>query len=135
MIGNPDSSFADRAIRSAPGSPPAGRPDRRRALIQEDLRITGNVAAEGIVDVAGEITGDVTADSVVLSRVGRVTGTIRARNVTIDGTHRGTIVATNVALLGAARIEASIICERLSVETGVDLQGDVRCTTEALPAP
>ena len=109
----------------------AGGPDRRRTLLQEGTRIRGEFTSDGIVELAGQIIGDLTADTLVLARSGEAEGTIRARNVTIEGGLQGRIIAHSVAIKTTARITADITCQTLSLDPGAEITGHLSC----VPSP
>ena len=109
----------------------AGVSDRRRTLLQEGTCITGEFTSDGIVDLAGQIIGDLTADTLVLARSGTAEGTIRARNVTIEGLLRGKIIAHAVAIKSIAKVEADITCQTISLDPGAEITGHLSC----VPSP
>ena len=45
--------------------------DRKRSVIAEDIVIEGNIVSQGILEFGGQITGDITADTVVLTSTAR----------------------------------------------------------------
>lgn len=97
--------------------------DRKRSIIQSDIRIEGNFKAEGILEFGGTISGNVTADTLILTRDGVITGDIYARHVTIEGTQSGKIIALNVNLKSSARLKADITYDRLCIESGAQIEG------------
>ena len=109
----------------------AGGPDRRRTLLQEGTRIRGEFTSDGIVELAGQIIGDLTADTLVLARSGTAEGTIRARNVTIEGGLKGKVIAQAVAIKTTARVTADITCQTLSIDPGAEITGHLSC----VPSP
>ncbi len=102
--------------------------DRRRTLLQEGTLIKGEFTADGIVELAGQVIGDVTVDTLVLAREGRVEGTIRARNVTVEGTLKGAVIAQTVMIKTNARVTADITCQTLGVEPGAEITGTISRT-------
>jgi cytoskeletal protein CcmA (bactofilin family) len=100
---------------------------RRRSVIQDDITISGDLVADGILEFGGVITGDVTADTLVLSKNGVINGNIRARNVTIEGVQSGgTITGEAVSLKVTARVAADITCRNLEIESGAQVEGYLR---------
>ena len=61
-------------FNSKPDATPttAAAADRKRSVIAEDIVIEGNIISQGILEFGGQITGDVTADAVVLTPAARV---------------------------------------------------------------
>ena len=100
--------------------------DRRRSVLHEGITIKGDLESEGIVEFGGTITGDLTADTLVLAEEGKVTGNIRARNVTISGVLNGTIAAVNVTFKPQARVSANVETQTLTIETGAKVTGHMK---------
>ena len=109
--------------RDTKDTPPS---DRRRSVLHDGITITGNWESDGIVEFGGTITGDLTADTLVLTEDGIITGNVRARNVTISGTLDGTIAAVNVTLKPQARVTATIEAQNLAIEFGAQVEGDFK---------
>ena len=51
----------------------------KRTIIAEGLKIVGSVTAEGLVEVNGQIEGELHCTSLIISRKAHVAGTSRAR--------------------------------------------------------
>lgn len=109
--------------------------DRTRSVIGEDVRIEGNVVLNGILEVSGQIIGDVTADAVVLTPTARVHGRIRARQLTIDGEMRGAATAVHVTMTSGARVMANFAYATLEVAAGAQVVGDYKRLTFPAPSP
>ena len=58
---------------------------RRGTVIAEGLKIVGSVTAEGLVEVNGQIEGELHCTSLTITRRAHVTGTIAAERVVVDG--------------------------------------------------
>ena len=104
----------------------AASSDRRRSVLHDGITITGDLESDGIVEFGGTIKGDLTADTIVLTEDGLITGNVRARNITISGTLEGTIAAVNVTLTPQARVAATIETQSLEIYFGAQVQGDLK---------
>lgn len=104
---------------------PQTTPERKRSLIGEDVRITGSLTTRGILEFGGEIRGELTADTLVLTRTARVHGKIRARHLTIEGTLQGSAAALNLTLRPSAIVSADLTCERICIEPGAQIGGRI----------
>ena len=102
--------------------------DRRRSVLHDGISIKGNWTSDGIVEFGGTIVGDLTADVLVLTPGGRVTGNVRARSVTISGRLDGTVSALSVAIKTQAEVTAEIVAEQISIEPGAQVGGKIRVT-------
>ena len=97
--------------------------NRKRSQISEDLIIDGNLKSQGIVEFGGVINGNVTADTLVVTRTGRLNGGVQAAHVEIKGQLTGTIDAENVSIKPSAIVNADMSYDRLLVETGAVVSG------------
>ena len=100
--------------------------ERLRSVLQ-DITIRGDLRSAGIIAFDGNLIGNVTTDTLVLGRDGKIDGHVRARNVTIDGVLVGEISAVHVAITASARVTADIVCQSVTVEVGSEVEGSVRC--------
>ena len=80
--------------------------DPRRSVLHDGIRIEGNWTSDGIVDFGGTIVGDLTADTIILTKTGKITGNIRARHVTIEGAVNGSISAYTLSIRSTAMVQA-----------------------------
>jgi len=100
--------------------------DRKRSVIAEDILIEGNIVSQGILEFGGQITGDITADAVVLTTTACVRGRVRARQLTIDGELQGAATALNVTIKTGARVKANFAYETLEVASGAQVVGEYK---------
>jgi cytoskeletal protein CcmA (bactofilin family) len=100
--------------------------EKRRSILQDDVWIKGDWTSHETVEFGGNIIGNLTADILVITTEGRVTGNVRARNVIIDGQLRGTVSALNVIVKSSATVVADIRAEQLSIESGAEIQGNIQ---------
>ncbi len=100
--------------------------ERRRSVLQ-DITIRGDLRSTGIVAFDGNLIGNVTTDTLVVGRDGKIDGHVRARNVTIDGVLVGAITAGHVAITASARVKADIVCHSVTVEVGSEIEGSLCC--------
>ena len=71
---------------------------QRGTVIAKGLKIVGSVTAEGLVEVNGQIDGELHCTSLVIARGAHVTGTVAAERVVVDGTVEGPIQGGEVIL-------------------------------------
>jgi cytoskeletal protein CcmA (bactofilin family) len=62
---------------------------RRKTVIAKGLKIEGRVTAEGLVELNGQIEGELHGKSLIISRGALVKGAASADQVVVDGTNRG----------------------------------------------
>lgn len=115
----------DRSLASQNAS--GGALDERRRSVLQDITIRGDLRSTGIVAFDGSLIGNVTTDTLVLGRNGRIEGHVQARNVTIEGVLVGAITAVHVAITASARVKAEIVCHSATVESGSEIEGSLCC--------
>lgn len=112
-----------------PGEMPDPPRDRReKSMIQSDLVIEGNLKTTGILEFAGTISGDVSADTLNLSQGGQITGDAKAKHLSTDGVITGSVSAEDVTLKSKSVTNADIHCQRVSVESGAEIKGALDCS-------
>jgi len=99
--------------------------DRRRhvTVIAEGLNIVGNVQAEGMVEMHGQIEGELQCTALRVSQRGRVKGKIVSQDVVVNGIVDGPIHGDNVALESKANVTGDIHHDSLSIERGASFDG------------
>jgi cytoskeletal protein CcmA (bactofilin family) len=96
---------------------------RRGTVIAEGLKIVGSVTAEGLVEVNGQIDGELHCTSLIISRKAHVTGTIAAERVVVDGKVEGPIQGGDVVLKSQAHVVGDIQHQSLAIERGAYFEG------------
>ena len=118
---------ASRAQRSpAVPSQPLATPRRNSletSVIGPDLRVMGDVAGAGHIEIRGRVDGDVSARQVTVTESGRVEGSISGETVRISGTVNGHLDATTVEIRKTARVVGKVFHHSLSVEPGAVVDG------------
>lgn len=92
-------------------------------VIAEGLNISGDVTAEGMVEMHGQIEGELKCTSLRVSQRGRVKGKIISEDVVVNGIVDGPIYGTHVALESKANVTGNIHHESLSIERGASFDG------------
>jgi cytoskeletal protein CcmA (bactofilin family) len=97
---------------------------RNGTVIAEGLKIIGSVTAEGLVEVNGQIEGEIHCSSLVISPGALVTGTISAERVVVDGRVEGPIQGGEVTLKSRAHVIGDIHHQSLAIEKGAYFEGN-----------
>jgi cytoskeletal protein CcmA (bactofilin family) len=95
----------------------------RGTVIAEGLKIVGNVTAEGLVDVNGQIEGELHRTSLIISRKAQVAATVAAVRVVVDGRVEGPIQGGDVVLKSQAHVVGDIHHQSLTIEKGAYFEG------------
>jgi cytoskeletal protein CcmA (bactofilin family) len=96
---------------------------RKGTVIAEGLKIIGSVTAEGLVEVNGQIEGELHCSSLIISRKAQVTGAVTAEKVIVDGRVEGPIQGGEVVLKSQAHVIGDIHHQSLAVEKGAYFEG------------
>jgi len=100
-----------------------------KSVIGNDLKIVGQglkIISRGILQVDGEIEGDVMAAEVVVGEKGKVTGMVAGQQVVIRGSVSGVICGKTVALQASSQIEGDIHHMSFAIEQGAQFEGRSR---------
>jgi len=92
-------------------------------VIAEGLNIAGDVTAEGMVEMHGQIEGELKCTALRVSQRGRVKGKIISEDVVVNGIVDGPIHGDNVSLESKANVTGDIHHESLSIEKGASFDG------------
>src|SRR6478736_4794808 len=90
---------------------------RRKTVIAKGLKIEGRVTAEGLVELNGQIEGELHGKSLIISRGALVKGAVSADQVVVDGTVEGPIRGGEI-ILTRAHVIGDIHHQSLSIENG-----------------
>jgi cytoskeletal protein CcmA (bactofilin family) len=96
---------------------------QRGTIIAEGLKIVGSVTAEGLVEVNGQIEGDLYCTSLVVSPKASISGGIQAERVVVNGRVEGPIRGGEVILKSKAHVVGDIQHETLAIEQGAYFDG------------
>ncbi len=119
--GNKSSSAKshDQSATSSGGAASNAAP----SIISADLKITGNLASAGDLQIDGTIEGDITSRQVTIGQGALVQGAILANIVRIYGTVSGEIKANDVTLAKTARVDGDIGHQSIAMEAGASVSG------------
>lgn len=95
----------------------------RGTVIAKGLKIVGRVTAEGLVEVNGQIDGEIHCTSLIISRGAHVSGTIAADRVVVDGNVEGPIQGGEVILKSQSHVVGDIHSRSLAIENGAHFEG------------
>jgi cytoskeletal protein CcmA (bactofilin family) len=97
--------------------------------INEDVRISGTITVSEPLVMAGQLDGDINADTLHIASKAFITGEVAAKSVTIDGRVLGSIVADKVFLSATAHFEGQLHCQNVAVDNGAYV--DAKFTKES----
>ena len=110
--------------------PPSTVPESsEKSVIGNDLRIIGQglkIIGRGVLQIDGEIEGDVQGAEVIVGEQGKVTGMVAAQNIVIRGRVSGIICGKTVALQATSHVEGDVHHISLAIERGAMFEGRSR---------
>jgi cytoskeletal protein CcmA (bactofilin family) len=92
-------------------------------IISSDAVIVGSLTADGDVEIASQIDGDIRCVGLLIGDSGQVNGNIFAEYVAIRGRVKGIIRARKVVLHSASHVGGDILSETFAVELGAIFEG------------
>jgi len=100
------------------------------SIISADLKIVGDLASSGEIQVDGDVTGDIRSKVLLVGETASIKGEIRAETVRVHGHIKGQIRATFVNLAKSAHVVGDILHENLSIQEGAFLEGHITHMSE-----
>lgn len=94
-----------------------------KTVIGQGFKIMGSVSAEGLVQVNGQIEGDLNCASLIVSPGAQIRGAVTAENVDVNGTVEGPIYGGDVVLRSRARVVGDIHHQSLTIGKGAYFDG------------
>ena len=104
---------------------------RKGTVIAEGLKIVGSVTAEGLVEVNGQVDGDMYCTSLIVSPKACINGGVQAQRVVVNGKVGGPIRGVEVVLKSCAIVIGDIESQRLSIESGAYFEGNSKPAPES----
>ena len=96
--------------------------DNQKTILQEDLKIKGNVFEKEDLQVNGEIEGNVKAENLRLEDKGKINGNIYYSVSELEGSVTGDIESSKVHISGTGDVEGTIKQKTLSIDEGAKLK-------------
>jgi cytoskeletal protein CcmA (bactofilin family) len=106
-------------------APPSGE----KSVIGNDLKIIGQglkIISRGILQVDGEIEGDVQAGEVIIGEQGKVTGMVAGQQIVVRGKVDGIVCGKTVAFQASSEVKGDIHHMSFSIEQGAMFEGRSR---------
>lgn len=129
-VGPPPPVAPPPPASAIPKSPPAVTTGASsNSVIGRDLTIIGSglkIVSRGMLQVDGEVQGDVIGQKVVIGTTGKVTGLVNAEDILVQGAVYGTIKAVDVKLAASSVVEGDLYHQTFALEQGASFEGRSR---------
>ncbi|MBB43390.1 MAG: cell shape determination protein CcmA [Rhodospirillaceae bacterium] len=95
-------------------------------IISADVKVGGDLASDGEVQMDGTVHGDVSCNKLSLGKTAAVIGSVNADELLVRGKVNGEIRARIVVFKETARVQGDVFHETLCIEPGAQLEGHCR---------
>jgi cytoskeletal protein CcmA (bactofilin family) len=100
--------------------------DRLETVVGQNARFNGHLQCEGNLRIDGYCEGIVEATgNIVIGEMSEIVAEVRAKNVSVSGSVKGTIYADRVDLLSTGRIEGDVMVDSFFLDDGGNIRGQV----------
>jgi cytoskeletal protein CcmA (bactofilin family) len=97
------------------------------AVIGEGVRIQGEVTADKELVIAGEVSGRIRSQSIVIRSGGAIDAEVEAAKVTVQGRAAGSISAREkIEVKASAMVAADLSAPSIVIEEGAIVRGSVK---------
>tara|TARA_B100000963_G_C22111450_1_gene445067 strand:+ start:110 stop:460 length:351 start_codon:yes stop_codon:yes gene_type:complete len=94
--------------------------------ILEGLTMKGTLeGGEHPVVVDGQFEGDITANEIILREKGTMTGTLKAKIVSISGRFNGELACENLTVTETGVVDGDVQANALSIDLGAEIMGSI----------
>ena len=94
--------------------------------------ILGGLTMEGTLEggeypvvVEGQFKGNITANEIILREKGTITGTLKAKIVSISGRFDGDLACENLTVTETGVIDGDVQANALSIDLGAEIMGSI----------
>ena len=108
----------DTALRPQRPNVPGGR-----TVLAADIRLSGDLSSTGTVEILGEVSGDITAQTLIVGAEGLVKGSVSAEAVEVRGTLDGKVSCLSFTRRSSAVVTAEVNYDILIIESGAQIDG------------
>ena len=95
-------------------------------VIGTGVTFKGSISAPGRAVVNGDVTGDLTADDLLIGKEGTVTGVVRAREIDVHGELNEDIVCKDHLLIhSTGKVSGTLEYHELEIQRGGKFKGNM----------
>jgi len=102
-------------------TPPVATGNGARSHLSVGSSITGELQFPGLVEVAGQLQGQIVAASIMVEETAVIDGDLSAKSVQIKGRVKGRISGGDVRLMSSAKVSGDIVYDTLSIDSGAEV--------------
>jgi cytoskeletal protein CcmA (bactofilin family) len=94
-----------------------------RSVLGNDLKITGEITSTGVIEVFGDIDGNVSAETLTVGQEGRISGSVKARSIEVKGHVDGKVQSETFTMRASAEVTADVTYATVIIESGAQIEG------------
>lgn len=102
-------------------TPPAGAGNGARSHLSVGSNITGELQFPGLVEVAGQLQGQIAAASIMIEETAVIEGDLSAKSIVVKGRVKGRISGGDVRLMSSAKVSGDVLYDTLSIDSGAEV--------------
>lgn len=110
--------------KNSSGAP--GLPNAIRSIIGQDMTVVGDLSFKSKIQIDGQIQGNLTGTSLVVSESGRIIGDVHTESLVCYGRIDGDLRVGKLFLKKTGVINGRVETSDLSVESGGCLNGEIK---------
>ncbi len=121
-------ALEEPAPKATPAPAPAGGfllERNKPSVISEGFSLVGDISADGVLHVEGQVRGTVKTHVVNIGPNGSVEGEISCHQLHIKGSFLGQADCDELLIAGKARVNGRVTYRTLSVQRGADIDGSL----------
>jgi cytoskeletal protein CcmA (bactofilin family) len=103
--------------------PPRPNVPGGRTILAADIRLSGDLSSSGTVEILGEVSGDIAAQTLIVGAEGLVKGSVSAETVEVRGSLDGKVSCLSFTLRSSAVVTAEVNYDILIIESGAQIDG------------
>ena len=108
------------------------------AVIGSKINFKGELSGDEDLLIQGKVEGTVTLNGykLTIGKLGHVKANLQAKNIIIDGTVEGDIIAQDhIAINASSIVRGNFTANRVTLEDGAKFRGSIDMDTESQPVP
>lgn len=92
-------------------------------IISSNTKIKGDIISDGILQIDGEVKGDVTCSELVIGVKGSVAGCVTVQDMQLYGTLRGKAIVDDLFVSKSAKLIGDATHKSIAIEPGAYIDG------------
>ena len=101
--------------------------DKNVLYIGDGVTVDGTINSNGLIEVLGVASGDITAKEIKIAPGGRIDGTVKADRLDVSGSVSSSINVTDkLTIRSTGRVEGDVVYGSIQIDAGASIRGTIR---------